>query len=189
MKRVGVASRLGRMLAQRENPGARWFSRVCLMLSLCLSFGFTSGCASTTQRWAEVNMQDVSYQNLYASVLDMLEMEGYFVRKRLPDLGEIETEWLRGISRREVRGPSRSRVHVDINRAEGRRRYVVRMRVEEQIVRKGGMLSAGEHRESDWESFPDNFEDAEYLAAKLRALLSEYAIKDEAVVEPEAYYR
>jgi hypothetical protein len=177
------------MLAHRVVCGARWLSRVFLALPLALALGFTTGCATTTQRWAEVNMQELGYQNLYASVLDMLEMEGYSVHKRLPDLGEIETEWLRGISRREVRGPSRSRVHVDINRAEGRRHYVVRIRVEEQIVRKGGMLSTGDHRESDWEPFPDNFEDAEYLAAKLRALLSEYAIRDEAIVEPEAYYQ
>jgi hypothetical protein len=159
----------------------------CLLVGLAL--GPTTGCASNTERWAEVSMKGLGYQNLYHSVLDMLELEGYRVGRSLPDAGVIETQWLRGVSRREVRGPSRRKAHLEIKHEEGARQYMVRIRVEEQIIRKGGMLSSGNHQEKDWEAFPDNFDDAEYLAAKLRALLADYAIKVEATEEPEEYYK
>lgn len=158
----------------RRTPASH---RASLGLILAFVALLTAGCASSKERWAEVRMQELSFQNLYSSVLDMLELEGYSVHMRLPDTGEIETAWLNGISKREVRGPSRRKVHVVIEPEEGPRLFVVRMRVEEQIIRKGGMLASGTNQDDDWEAFPDNFEDAEYLAAKLRALLSEYAIR------------
>lgn len=159
-----------------------------LFLAMAVMLASTVGCASNKERWAEVQMQEISYQNLYSSILDMLELEGYVVHMGLPDSGTVETEWLRGISRREVRGPSRRKVHVELKSAEAARQYMVRMRVEEQIIRKGGLLSSGTPPETAWEAFPDNFEDAEYLAAKLRALLSDYAIKVHVETGEEDYY-
>ena len=135
------------------------------------------GCASNTERWAEVSVYELGYQNLYHAILDLLEVEGFHVVRRDPREGTIESEWLLGISRREVRGQSRRRCHVDIE-AKGEGEYVVRIRVEEQVVRKAGLLgNAARFDEDDWEPFPDNFDDAEYLVYKVRALLSEYIDK------------
>ncbi len=150
-------------------------SKWAWVLGLALSLSLAVGCASTRERWAEVTMHDLGYQNLYHSVLDLLELEGFYVILRLPDTGRIESEWFRGDSRREVRGPSRRKVHVEIERKKGERAYVVRLRVQEQIIRKGGMLAIDTRDESLWEDYPDSFGDAEFLAAKLGALLADYS--------------
>ncbi len=156
------------------------------LLALAVLVPVLGACASVQHRWAEVTIHELSYQNIYSSVLDMLELEGFGVSRRLPDEGRIETEWFTGDSRREFRGPSRRRVHVEIRRKERDDGYVVRMRVQEQVVPKGGTLGGGQRfRESDWEDFPDSFEDAEYMAAKLRALLSKYTGPRSVSVETE----
>lgn len=189
MNRPGAVSRLARMSAHRESCRTRGLLRAFLGLVVVLACSLTTSCASNKERWAEISMQELSYQNLFASVLDMLELEGYLVHMQLPDTGEIDTDWLRGISRREVRGPSRRKAHIEIKPLEGPRQFVVRIRVEEEIIRKGGMLARENAKESEWEPFPDNFEDAEYLAAKLRALLADYAIKVQIEVESPEYYQ
>jgi hypothetical protein len=150
----------------------------CVLLLWGLAFG--SACASSSERWAEVPVHDLGYTNLYHAVLDLLEVEGFHVVQRDPGAGEILSDWLQGISTREVRGPARRRVHVEIEPIEidddddEEDHYLVRVRVEEQVVRRGGFMSSGPRDESDWEEFDDNFDDAEYLAAKIRALLDDF---------------
>jgi len=156
-------------------------SRALAWLLLALGIATGGACASSSERWAEVTVHDLGYTNLYHAVLDLLEVEGFHVSRRQPGGGEILSEWLQGISTREVRGPARRRVHVQITAVDtdedddtDDEAYLVRLRVEEQVVRKGGFMSTGPRQEKDWEEFDDNFDDAEYLAAKIRALLDDF---------------
>lgn len=127
-------------------------------------------CAGPSERWAEVRFQDLSFTSLYTVVVDLLDAEGFDVRSRDPDTGTIESSWLYGTSRREVRGPSRRKALVRIEPGPNDS-WIVRVRVAEEVVRKAGLLATRVRESDDWEAIGDNFEDAEYLAAKMRALL------------------
>jgi hypothetical protein len=129
-----------------------------------------AGCASNRERWAEGSFANVSYPVLYNVALTTVDAEGFVVRYRNPQQGEFESDWIYGTSQRVVRGPSRRKVYVRIQPEEGDR-YLVRLRVAEEIVRKGGMMAVNVRESEDWEEFDDNYEDAEYLMAKLVALI------------------
>ena len=144
-------------------------------LGLALATAVLPACASAREKWAHVPLQGLSYQNLYHAIIDLLEVEGVHVRIRNPGIGTVTSEWQQALSRREVRGPSRRKVHVKIvSDPDVDGAYTVSLRVEEQIIRKGGLLSSGVRQDDDWEAFPDNYEDAEYFVAKIRALLGDY---------------
>ena len=70
---------------------------------------------------------------------------------------------------RSVRGPSRRKVLAEIVPAgEG---YDLRLRVREEVIRKLGLMATDVRRSDDWEPFPDNLDDAEFLMTKMQALL------------------
>jgi len=183
-------------MSARTDPhrGARrGLTPLLLALALLGPLGVGPGCAASKERWADVGIEGLSFQNLYHSLIDLMEVEGFHVLHRNPGAGTFLTEWLPGISRREVRGPSRRRVHVrieeiedDTSTEEDEGAYLVNLRVEEQIIRKGGMLNTGMRPNDDWEAFPDNFDDAEYLVAKIRAMLADFALPD-TTPAPEEY--
>src|SRR5262245_63250793 len=96
-----------------------------------------AGCASVNERWAEARFEGISYPSLYGVVLSTFDAEGYPVRDRDPSVANLQSDWVYGTSMRMVRGPSRRRAHAELrSQAEGQ--WVVRVRVEEQVVRKGG---------------------------------------------------
>lgn len=148
-----------------------------------LLLGLTLACASSREQWAEVRFQDISFLNLYRSVADVLGSEGYPSAREDPVEGTLETEWRYGESVREVRGPSRSRAFVtvrpDVLEREGQEPlpiFVVRVRVPEEVIRKGGLLSRNERESNDWEEYKDDFERAEFLAEKIRTLLADHHV-------------
>ena len=49
--------------------------------------------------------------------------------------------------------------------------FRVALRVAEEVIRKGGLLATNVRAWDDWEEFDDNFDDAEYLMAKIQALV------------------
>ncbi|MBM3985040.1 MAG: hypothetical protein FJ296_05020 [Planctomycetes bacterium] len=130
-------------------------------------------CSTLRERWAEASFQDISYPSLYAVVLSTVDAEGYAVIQRDPQSAELHSEWIYGTSRTVVRGPSRRRVHAEMEPV-GEKGWRVRLRVEEQVVRKGGMLATNVRESENWEEFEDNFDDAEYLMAKIAVLLREH---------------
>jgi len=150
-----------------------------LLASLC-------ACASNSERWAEVRFADISYPNLYRSVADVLESEGYPAGGEDISHGTLETDWQYGTSVREVRGPSRRKVHVlieeaappppDVEPPERLARWAVGGRVSEEVLRKGGILNRNPRLSDDWEDYRDSFEDAELLAEKVRALLADHHV-------------
>ncbi|MCB9899428.1 MAG: hypothetical protein H6825_15585 [Planctomycetes bacterium] len=155
-------------------------TRWCTILLLG---ALASGCATSSERWAEVRFQDVSYLNLYRAVADVLGSEGYPVKREDPVEGLIETEWRYGESVREVRGPSRTRAFVTIEPSEIEREdqdplpvTLVRVRVPEEVIRKGGLLARNERNSEDWEEYKDDFERAEFLAEKIRILLADHHV-------------
>ena len=129
-----------------------------------------TGCSSVSERWAEAHFYDISYPSLYGVVVTTVDAEGFAVRDRDPQTAEIHSDWVYGTSMRVVRGPSRRRVHAELL-PQGEDAYLVRLRVEEQVVRKGGMLATNVRESENWEEFDDNYDDAEYLMAKVAALL------------------
>ncbi|MHC5212299.1 MAG: hypothetical protein ACYTG2_16400 [Planctomycetota bacterium] len=141
-----------------------------LSLLAALTVAVHTGCASNSERWAEGSFPGVSYSVLYNVVLTTVDAEGFVVRYRDPQKGAFESEWVYGTSQRVVRGPSRRKVYARIVR-EADDRYMVRLRVAEEVVRKGGLMAVGVRESEDWEPFEDNYEDAEYLMAKLVALV------------------
>lgn len=156
-----------------------------IVLSSWLLVGLVA-CAGTGERWAEVRFTDISYPNLYRSVADVLASEGFPSAVEDTSSGTLESEWQYGTSVREVRGPSRRKVHVLIEEAEPPpegaeitgpvAQWVVRLRVAEEIIRKGGILARNIRQSDDWEEYRDKFEDAELLAEKIRALLAEHHV-------------
>ena len=145
-------------------------ARLAVLLAV-FSAALMPGCASPSERWAEGSFEGVSFSVLYNVVLTTVDAEGYVVRFRNPHKGAFESEWVYGTSQRKVRGPSRRKVYARIEPEEGDR-YLVRLRVAEEVVRKGGMTAVNVRESEDWEPYDDNYEDAEYLMAKLVALIS-----------------
>ena len=129
-----------------------------------------AGCNVLNERWAEARFEGISYPSLYGVVLSTMDAEGYVVREREPSAASLESDWVYGTSLRQVRGPSRRRAHAEI-KPVGQDQWLVRVRVEEQVVRKGGMLATNVRESENWEDYEDNFDDAEYLMAKVAALL------------------
>jgi len=138
---------------------------------LCVALA--SGCAGFSERWVEARFDEVSYASVYNIVLTTVDAEGYAVRNRQVNTGEISSAWVYGTSQRAVRGPSRRRVHARVE-PDGERSWLVRLRVEEEVVRKGGLLATQVRESDNWEPYEDNFEDAEYLIARIAALLAEF---------------
>jgi hypothetical protein len=141
-----------------------------MRLPLLLVVLLLTGCASQPERWAEAVFDDISYPALYGVLVTTVDAEGFAVRDRDPQTAEMHSEWVYGTSRRVVRGPARRRVHATIEELDVRS-FRVRLRVEEEVVRKGGMLATNVRESENWEPFEDNFDDAEYLMAKMDALL------------------
>lgn len=141
-----------------------------LLLALLLPLLATAGCSSTPERWAETRVNDVTYSVLYNLVQTTIDAEGFIVRKREPQTGRIESDWVYGTSQRRVRGPSRRKVFAVIEPIENDD-FRVAVRVAEEVIRKGGLLATNIRASDDWEEFDDNFDDAEYLMAKIAALI------------------
>lgn len=151
-----------------------------IVLASCLLVGLAA-CASSRERWAEVRFAELSYPNLFRSIADVLASEGFPPAGEDTSEGTLETEWQYGTSVREVRGASRRKVFVVIEEqpatADAQNAdvtWIVRLRVAEEVKRKSGLLDRSEHGE--WEEYRDNFEDAELLAEKVRALLADHHV-------------
>jgi hypothetical protein len=143
----------------------RW-APILLLASLA------TACSSVKEHWVESTYGNITFPSLYNVVLTTVDAEGYPVRNRNPGEGRIESEWVYGTSQRVVRGPSRRKVIAEIEPQPGDL-LLVRLRVAEEVVRKGGMTAVNVRESEDWEPFEDNFDDAEYLMAKVAALLNE----------------
>lgn len=144
-----------------------------LLLTLLLWLG---ACVSTPPLWAELSFDGLSYDNLWVVVIDLLDSEGFHVKSGDPGTGSIESDWLYGTSVREVRGPSRRKAMVEINKQPDVIGWVVRLRVREEVIRKGGMRATQLRDSPDWEEWHDDWDSTEYLAAKIRARLTDYFI-------------
>ena len=151
-------------------PFARLARPLLLLLVLVPALLSTAACSGTQERWAETRVNDVTYSVLYNLVLTTVDAEGFTVRKREPQSGRIESDWVYGTSQRSVRGPSRRKVFAVIEPLENDD-FRVALRVAEEVIRKGGLLATNVRASDDWEEFDDNFDDAEYLMAKIAALV------------------
>jgi hypothetical protein len=133
-----------------------------------------SSCASSKERWAEAAYGRISYHDLYGIVQTTIDAEGYIARVRDVQNGRIETDWVYGNSNTVVRGPARRKVFARIEPLpDDEDGYLVRLRVAEEVIPHGGLLAMNPRESDDWESFQDNFDVAEYLMAKIAALLSD----------------
>jgi len=141
-----------------------------MRLTLLLAVLLLAGCAGVQERWAEATFTDISYPALYGVLLTTIDAEGFVVRDRNAQTAEIHSEWVYGTSQSVVRGPSRRRVHAAIELLDDDALHV-RLRVEENVVRKGGMLATNVRESENWEPFEDNFDDAERIMARLSVLL------------------
>lgn len=148
-----------------------------LALGLALALALVPGCAGRKKHWLSLEFDDITYANLYLSVIDVLDARGYGVSKRDPSLGQIESDWVYGTSVRQVFGPSRRKAVVEIERIDAAADiYEVRVRVREEVIRKAGLRATHLRESDDWEEWEDSFDDAEHLAAMLRALLYDHVI-------------
>ena len=68
--------------------------------------------------WATLQVEDLTYPDLFSVTLTTLDAEGYLVRERDPEQGRINTDWQYGTSQTEYRGPSRRRVIAELQRLE-----------------------------------------------------------------------
>lgn len=134
-----------------------------------------TACASLAEpevppRWAFGHFEGIGYNDLLLVIGATVEAEGFSVVRTDPNDGSIESDWAYGTSQREVRGPSRRKVVGEVAAADGPG-YDVRLRVREEVIRKLGLMATDVRRSDDWEPFPDNRDDAEFMMAKLQALL------------------
>ncbi len=132
----------------------------------------TGGCASASERWVQSAYAGISYPSLYNVVATTIAAEGFPMTGPEAQGGQIESGWVYGTSQRVVRGPSRRRAVAEI-RLLPDDRLLVRLRVVEEVVRRGGMSAVNVRASEDWEPYEDNFDDAEYLMARVAALLDE----------------
>lgn len=178
--RSGSGSARGGFRDRRSVDCAAMSVRVVLRTLVVIVLALCVACSGTRESWAELRFEGIGFGNLFRSVSDLLGAEGYPVWREDPVAGRIETEWKYGESVHEVRGPSRSKVFAHVApgfvEKEGeppRPVWVVRVRVAEEVIRKGGMLARNERESSAWEEYRDNFERAEFLAEKIRTLLAD----------------
>ena len=157
---------------------ARVSGAALLLLFVVLS----PACESEKARWAALELNDISFADLYLSVIDVLDSHGYAVASRDPNAGTIESDWIYGTSVRQVFGPSRRKALVEVTpspRGEGS--FSVRVRIREEVMRRLGLRATHIRESDDWEEWKDNFDEAEYLAAKLRALLLHHVVRVQVV--------
>jgi len=141
------------------------------IMALVLVMATGPGCEVTPPAaWASMSFPDVTYSDIFSVVLTTLHGEGYLAKTRDAETGNIETDWLYGQSQAKVRGPSRRRVIVHID-PEGAGQ-VVRLRVVEEVIWKAGMRATNLRESDDWEIADDNFEEAEFLLARIRGVMS-----------------
>jgi hypothetical protein len=141
-----------------------------MRLVAALTLLLLASCSSFSERWATASFSNISYGALFSTVVNTLGNEGYSVRDVDAQTAKVQSEWVYGTSQRQVRGPSRRKAHAEFTPL-GEREFQVRIRVEEQVIRKGGMLATQVRESDDWEAYEDNYDDADYLIAKVAALL------------------
>ncbi len=167
-----------RSVAVTRSARAEW-RRAARVLCCAVVLTLTSACGLLPDTeppplWAHGRFEDVEYNTLMTVIGATVEGEGYAVVKVDPGTGIVETEWTYGTSQREVRGPSRRKVLAEVESApskEGVPGYSVRVRVREEVIRKLGLMATDVRRSDDWEPFPDNRTDAEFLMTKFQALM------------------
>jgi hypothetical protein len=161
--------------------------RVALCRVLLVSLVVAGGACVTddAHQWAESRFAGITYESLFSLVATTIDGEGYPVRKHSTATGEIETDWVYGTSLREVRGPSRRKVHarIEIDRNTGG--FTVKLRVAEEVLRKRGELAMHVRDSTDWEHYGDNWDDATFLMAKVSALLKDYRVTTEILLGPD----
>ena len=150
--------------------------RLTTLLPL-LACALLAACASPTERWAVLRFERLSYQNLFEQTADTIGGSGYRLLKLDASKGSMESDWQYGTSVREIRGPSRRKVFATIGAADEAGVYEVRIRVEEQVIRRGGILARQVRESEDWEDWKDAYDEAEYLVARLGALLQDYRVR------------
>ena len=144
-----------------------------MRLVAALTLLLLASCSSFSERWASARFTEISYGALFSQVVTTLGNEGYTVREMNAQTAKVDSDWVYGTSQRTVRGPSRRKAHAEITQLADRA-FEVRIRVEEEVIRKGGLLATQVRDSDDWEEFEDNYDDADYLIAKLAALLDAY---------------
>jgi uncharacterized lipoprotein len=142
-----------------------------MRLVAALTLLLLAGCTSFEERWASATFDGLSYPALFGQVVTTIETEGFGISNTDAQTAKVDSDWVYGTSMREVRGPSRRRAHAVIEPLAAERSFRVRIRVEEEVIRKGGMLATNVRESKDWESYEDNYDDADYLVAKLAAQL------------------
>ncbi|MFT7462942.1 MAG: hypothetical protein ACI9EF_001284 [Pseudohongiellaceae bacterium] len=164
-------------------PQRRMTLRAKGLATWLLGLSCLVGCIGTPPLWAEMNFNGLAYDNLWVAVIDLLDTEGFHVQAGDPGSGAIESEWLYGTSVREVRGPSRRKAMIEISQSLVTPGWVVRLRVREEVIRKGGLRATQVRDSADWEEWHDNWDETEFLAAKIRARLSDYFVDVKVKVE------
>ena len=146
--------------------------RAALVVPLVsILFACAGGCAAApTDRWVERRFEPLTMGAMFNLVLVSIDAEGFVPRLRNPDTGEIESDWVIGLSNRVLRGPTRRRVHAVVQ-AHPEGGQLVRLRVATQVIRKGGLLAVNVRDSDDWESVPDDVDMGELLLAKIAALV------------------
>lgn len=147
------------------------------------SLSLSLACSTTPERWAVLTFERLSYQNLFEQVADTIDGSGYRIAKLDPSAGTLESDWQYGQAVREIRGPARRKVHAQLIAAKDGS-FVVRVRVQEEVIRRGGLLATQIRQSEDWEEWKDDYDEAAYIAARLGALLQDYRVR--AVVDDEA---
>ncbi|MED5330946.1 MAG: hypothetical protein VX916_06605 [Planctomycetota bacterium] len=130
--------------------------------------------------WVTRDFKDIGYSSLFGVVSTTINSEGFRGGVTDPGRGRLESGWRYGDSQRKIRGPSRRKVIVEIDLLTSRS-HRVRLRVKEEVLRKQGLLATQVRENEEWEIYEDNLEEAEFLMAKLKALIpsSAASVQDE----------
>ena len=152
---------------RRPQSDARPTARLGLVALACV----LGACAATQviQSWARTDFEGYSYSSVYSLVATTLDSEGWDVRERDIEAGTLVTDWRHGPSHREFRGPTRLKVHAEIEPYPGG--CHVGLRVEAEVLVKGGILAGDARNSDDWERVEDDFDRAEVLLARIRSLV------------------
>ena len=82
--------------------GASRLPGIARLLGLVLVALAAGGCAGISERWVEARFRDISYASVYNVVITTVDGEGFAIRNRNPDPGELVSEWVYGTSQRAV---------------------------------------------------------------------------------------
>jgi hypothetical protein len=148
-----------------------------MLKAVCVPFLLALAGAGCSTDWVSLQVQDVSYADIYDLALHVIESEGYPLSEINIHEGRIVTGWFYGKMTDRGRFPIRRRAEVRVD-PEDEGGFLVRVRIDQEANREGYRLT--DPRLSDaWDEYGWDREGAALVLKKIEIQVKEYEPSEE----------